>query len=404
MVGASLAVGLAAAGRRVAIVEGVAPDAATQPSFDDRSIALAHGSRRIFGQLGLWAEVEPATAAIHRIHVSDRGRFGSVRLDHREEGVPALGYVVPTRALGRILRARLARAEGVDWFCPARLEAIEHGEGHVRCRLRHTDGAGAPGETRVIETRLLVGADGAESVVRRALGGGVERREYGQSAVIANVVVQRPHGGTAYERFTPTGPVALLPLPGGEGRHASLVWTVPAGEEEAYLALDDAGFLARLQDRFGYRLGRFEAVGRRHAYPLRLIRARESTGPRTALLGNAAHTLHPIAGQGFNLGIRDVAVLLGLLERMGAEDPGAPELLEAYAAWRRADHRNIIRLTDLLARLFTLRLAPVVWGRDLGLVLVDTLPPLKHWLARQTMGLGTRIPRPMAPVEAAGHV
>ena len=386
MVGASLACALAGSGLRLAIVEAVPLRADEQPSYDDRSIALAYGSRCIFAGMGLWDDLRHEVTPIRTIHVSDRGHFGITRLRAEEQGVDALGYVVENRALGRLFAARLEASADVDLLCPARLEALEFGERAVAASVE-VDGA-----RRLLRAALVVGADGGRSLVRRLAGVATRQWDYGQSAVIANVTPARRHGHVAYERFTDSGPLAMLPM---GGNRCSLVWTVRRGDEEALLALDDAAFLARLQDRFGRRLGTLRKVGRRHVYPLRLIRAAYRMPSRLALIGNAAHTLHPIAGQGFNLGLRDVAVLAEVLwqARARGEDPGCPATLGRYQAWRRQDQRRVVALTDGLVRLFSNRLPPLALARNLGLAALECMAPLRRGLARQFMGLSGRQPR-----------
>jgi len=393
MVGASLACALGATRLRVAVVEGVPLRSDAQPSYDDRSIALAYGSRRIFEGIGLWPELAAQVAPIRRIHVSDRGHFGATRLNAAEHGVDALGYVVETRVLGRALADHLATLNNVDLLCPAELTELEFKPDAATVTVSAPDGP------RRLSARLLVAADGTNSTVRERLGIEVKRWDYGQTAVISNVSTELDHEGVAYERFTDGGPLALLPLPAhpgdvGRGR-CSLVWTVRSEQVESVLALSDEEFLAEVQSRFGQRLGRLMRIGARRAYPLSLVRVAEHVRPRAALIGNAAHALHPVAGQGFNLGIRDVAVLAELLaEAAQAEaDPGDMVLLNRYAEWRRRDHRVVMAFTDGLARVFSNPLATVALARDLGLVALDVLPPLKRLLARQTMGLSGRLPR-----------
>ncbi len=386
LVGASLACVLGARGLRVAVVEALAPPVGAGPGYDDRSLALAYGSRRIFAGMGLWDALAPATTPIHRIHVSERGRFGVTRLDRDEEGVEALGYVVESREAGRVLLDRLRTLDTVEWICPAAPESLAVEDGSARVRVK--EGAGV----RTLRARLLVAADGAQSAVRTALDIPTRRWEYGQTAVLANVTPELAHGNVAYERFTEQGPLALLPL--GPDRCA-LVWTRRDEEVSKVLGLDDRGFLAALQACFGDRLGRFVRVGARSAQPLALTLALEPVRPRVALIGNAAHTLHPVAGQGFNLGLRDAAVLGELIGGACArgDDPGAPAVLDAYARWRRRDQRRTALFTDALARVFALPLPPVAAARNAGLLALDLCPPARHWLARRTMGIAGRLPR-----------
>ncbi|MBZ0072156.1 MAG: 2-octaprenyl-6-methoxyphenyl hydroxylase [Gammaproteobacteria bacterium] len=386
LVGASLACALSGQGLRIGLVEAVAYGDPGQPGYDDRVIALAAGTQRIFAAMGLWPALAGRATPIHRIHVSDRGRFGFARLDRADAGVEALGYVVPGRDLGTVLGARLAELDAVELISPARVTGVDFAADAAQVRVAAGTG------TCVLSTRLLIAADGAQSLLRDLLDVPTTIWEYGQTAVIANVTSERPHGHVAYERFTDSGPLALLPM--SEGR-CGLVWTLRDDQVDAVMALDDAAFLARLQERFGRRLGRLTRVGRRSTYPLRLVRARESVRPRLALIGNAAHTLHPIAGQGFNLGLRDVAALAEVLLQAHREgrDPGAAAVLGRYADWREGDHRRIIVFTDGLARLFTNPLPPVAWARDLGLLALDLCPPAKRAFARLTMGQMGRLPK-----------
>jgi 2-octaprenyl-6-methoxyphenol hydroxylase len=384
LVGASLACALAEQKLHIGLVEAQPFASAAPGGYDDRSLALAYGTRRIFAGLGLWDTLKTVTTPILKIHISERGRPGFARLDHREEGVEALGYVVEAPQLGAVLTARLYDLAGVDVLCPASLEEFTIHSDAVCARVQ------LEGRTVSLTARLLVAADGAHSRVRRQLG--IEAREwdYGQTAVSANLTPEYPHDNVAYERFTESGPLAFLPL--SQGRCA-VVCTVNKADKERVLGLDDDAFLAFLQDRFGDRLGRLQRIGQRRAYPLMLVKAREPVRYRVALIGNAAHTLHPVAGQGFNMGIRDVAALAEVIADawQAGQDPGDGSVLERYADWRRWDQRRAVAFTDGLARLFTNPLLGPV--RHLGLLAFDLLPPAKHALARQTMGLDGRSPR-----------
>lgn len=386
MVGGSLAVALGETGYRVGLVEAHPFGSGSEPAYDDRSIALAYGSSRIFEGIGLWRAMRDEVTPIHKIHVSDRGHLGVARLDCRDEGVDALGFVVESRVMGRVLNERFAQVKNLDVIAPARLDDLALYQDHVNAELE------CDGSRRAIKARLLVAADGTLSPIRHMLGIEVERREYGQSALIANVSTEKPHNYVAYERFTDTGPIALLPM--SQGR-CSLVWTHRNEDLPVTEAMDDKAFLAALQERFGYRLGRFTRVGQRASYPLALLRAREDYRQRVVLIGNASHTLHPVAGQGFNLGLRDVAVLADLLfdAEQGGGDPGSIELLEDYSRWRSQDLERVSEYTDILVRLFSNPWPPLAHARAGGLMAVDAISPLKHLLARQNMGLLGHLPR-----------
>jgi len=386
LVGASLALALGRAGLDVAIVEAHPFRINEQPNYDERSIALAQGSQCIFSGMGLWESVRDAVCPIHTIHVSDRGHFGFTRLRREQEGVEALGYVASARILGNALIRALDETDNVRLLTPAELETFCVEGSRVSATLR------LDGNAVECRARLLVAADGVQSQVREQLGIATRQWDYGQTAVIANVTPGRPHWHVAYERFTDTGPMALLPL---NDNHCSLVWTLRADQVDAVMALDDTAFLARLQERFGYRLGRFSKVGARYAYPLRLLRAKQSIVPRLALIGNAVHTLHPIAGQGFNLGLRDVAALAEVVidAQRAAGDIGAPEVLKRYADWRQADQRRVVAFTDGMVRLFSQNLPPLVALRDAGMLALDLCAPAKHAFGRLTMGRAGRLPR-----------
>ncbi len=381
MVGASLARSLAGSGLSVAVVEAVGWNAPSgQPGYDDRVIALAWGSRLILESMGLWRAIEPEAEPIRRIHISDRGHFGFARLDHREQGVPALGYVVSARAIGRGLLEGVGEQQRLEWISPARVTDFHVEPERVQTTLE------VEGGQRRIGARLLVAADGSNSPIRRRLNLPLQEWSYEHTAVIANLTPGRPHDGVAYERFTDSGPLAMLPMTGGR---CSMVWTQRDKAVQEILALDDAAFLQRLQERFGFRLGRLARIGRRTAHPLHLMRVKELVRPRVVLIGNAAHTLHPVSGQGFNLGLRDVAQLAQLLVQAKGEclDPGAAVVLDRYAGRRSGDQRQMALVTDFLARLFINPLPPVRLVRNLGLLAMDLMPLVKRGLARRFMGL-----------------
>mgnify|MGYP001820831319 FL=1 len=386
MVGASLALALSGQGMRIAMIESVRAAVRSEPGYDDRAIALAYGTRRIFDGLHLWDALATEATPIHRIHVSERGHFGMARMDRDDEGLPAIGYVVPARVIGQVLDTALADRDDVEQICPATVTAVRSKTAGVEVDIDR-DGTSA-----TLGARLLVAADGADSSIREQFGIGHTERDYGQTAIVTNVTPQLPHENIAYERFTTSGPLALLPM---SEQRCAVVLTVATEQADTFMALDDAAFLEALQERFGYRLGRLEHVGRRQAWPLRLLRANESVAERLALVGNAVHTLHPIAGQGFNLGARDVAVLAEVLVdavRAG-EDPGARSVLQRYGDWRRRDHENVTVFTDGLARVFSLPLPALGMVRTAGLLAFDLLPPAKRLLTRLTMGRSGRTPR-----------
>ncbi|MBT3011646.1 MAG: 2-octaprenyl-6-methoxyphenyl hydroxylase [Candidatus Thiodiazotropha sp. (ex Lucina aurantia)] len=386
MVGASLAHAVSGQGLRIGIIEAWPFDSSAQPSFDDRVLALSWGSRIILQAMGVWDEIQVAAEPILNIHISDRGHFGFTRLNHLDEGVGALGYVVTARALGQALLPNLVNHDAIKMFCPARLKSFAVSDRDVEVRIGQDDGE------QVLNTRLLVAADGGDSLVRQFLSIPLKEKSYGQTAIIANLRAEQAHQGIAYERFTDTGPLALLPM---RDDRLSMVWTAKDDQIAELMALRDEAFLLRLQDRFGYRLGRLSELGKRVAYPLRLRQAVEQVSSRVALIGNAAHAIHPVTGQGFNLGLRDVAVLADLVSdaAQGGQDPGDIELLKEYADWRKKDQNSVAMITDSLARFFANPFGPLRLVRNLGMVGLDVVPSMKHLVARQFMGLKGRLPR-----------
>ena len=386
MVGATLGVALAPLNLRVALIEAIPHNAAAQPSFDERTTALSNGSRRILETIGVWPALDAHATPIAKIHVSDQGRFGFARIDAGEQGLAAMGYVVANRALGSALWSRLEAGHGLKVFCPAEVSRVTANEKAVTIEI---DEAGA---ATLIEAKLVVAADGVQSAVRTAFGVAAQVRDYNQTAVITTVLPQRFHDNVAYERFTPSGPLALLPLDGGR---CTLVLTLTKDAAQSAMAWSDQEFLAEVQRRFGFRLGRFLKVGRRVPYPLSLTQAARTSAPRCVIIGNAAQGLHPVAGMGFNLGLRDVASLAELIAesaRSGA-DPGSAELLSEYDAWRSADRGGVIRFTDGLVRMFSNPLGLVARLRNLGLLAFDLLPPAKSALSRLSTGGGGRVPK-----------
>lgn len=382
MVGASLAVALAPLGLKVAMIEAFAFSASTaQPAYDDRSVALSYGSSLIYQDLGLWPALQDAAQPISSIHVSDKGFFGTSRLHATKEKVPALGYVIENRTLGNVLYNTLQRS-AVDVMAPARVTNITQEQGGASAVLT-VDNAGV---AQTLHCRLLVIADGADSPLRQQLGINTREHDYQQSAIIANVTSAKPHQNIAYERFTRSGPLALLPL---SRERYSLVWTRRADEVEQTLQLDDAEFLQQLQQAFGYRQGEFIKTGQRSSYPLRLVKSAVESAGRALVIGNASHALHPVAGQGLNLALRDVAVLTRLLRdaQYHAEDVGCGDLLAEYTRLRSPDYQRVVNYTDGLVRIFSSDLPGLGHARAGGLLAVDRVKPLRRQLARQSMGL-----------------
>jgi 2-octaprenyl-6-methoxyphenol hydroxylase len=380
LVGASLAVALQAEakqrGWRICLIEPFTPGNGYQPSYDARSTALSFGSQQIYQRFGLWSQISQRAEPIQQIHVSDRGRFAAARLSAEEEGVPALGYVVENAWLGECLWQALD-PEVVSWRSPAqvtRMQALADGY-----QLSLDDGS-------ELVCGLAILAEGGRSGLREQLGIAVSNKPYGQSALIANITPQEAHHGLAFERFTEEGPMALLPL---ADKRCALIWTRATLDAERLATLDDAAFLAELQQAFGYRLGSLRQVGTRHLYPLALTAAKEQVRQHLVVLGNAAHSLHPIAGQGYNLSLRDTLVLAETLLESTAP-LGDLATLQRYLSRQQVDQQLTVGFSDQVTRLFSTGQPLLAAGRNLGLLGLDLLPPAKRWFARQAMGLGTR--------------
>ncbi|BBL72639.1 2-octaprenyl-6-methoxyphenyl hydroxylase [Methylogaea oryzae] len=385
LAGASLAVALHGTPLRVVLIEAVSDEARLASGAGDRGIALAQGSAELLDRLGLWAGARDKATPIRKIHVSDRGHFGKARIDAEQEKVDALGYVIAARELERQAIAALSDL-AIERIVPGRVIGAKAGPDSICLTVRQDDAE------RHINARLLVGADGGDSSVRRLLEIGEEVTDYGQVAVTATVKPQRDPAGLAFERFTPEGPLALLPT---ENRCCAVVWTRKPEQAESLMALSDERFTAELQAAFGQWLGRLTLCAPRRKFPLKLVRARRLTVPRAVLIGNAAHQLHPVAGQGFNLGLRDAARLAEMLAAAAEAgvDVGAPDLLERFAVERTRDHDRVIGFTDSMVKWFSTEQPAAALARNIGMVLLDHIPAAKRFLARQAMGRGWRSPR-----------
>jgi len=388
MIGTSLALALSPLGLRVAVVEAIARGAALQPSFDDRSTALSRSTQRMFEAMDLWDPIRSASTPIKRIHVSDKGRFGFSHIDAAEQKVEALGYVVINRVLGEVLQQALDGDESIDVICPAKISAISAAPNVMTASV-----SSKGKKTQELACRLLVAADGANSSVRDMMGVTASQTSYGQRAVVGNLLTEKSLDNVAYERFTDVGPLALLPI---ADERAAFIWTVAENDASRVLALEDEAFLVELQTAFGNRLGEFSRVGKRAAYPLSLSKALRLTAARSVLVGNAAHGLHPVAAQGFNLGMRDVAALCDCIADACADsdvDIGNQELLSRFADWRKADQAKLVSFTDGLVKLFASTRIQTRLLRNAGMLGFDFIPGVRSEFARQTMGLAGRLPR-----------
>lgn len=382
LVGASLAIALARIGLDVALVEATGPGA-LPAVFDQRNLSFAEATVNALEALGVMPLLRMPPAPIRRIHVSRKGDFGRVLLDAGDYGRDCFGQVVVASDFGAALEARVAALPRITRYRPARFLGLVAGSVDAR-RLRL---AGPDGEFTV-DARLLVAADGARSSVRDALGIGAGEHDYRQALFVARVRSSRAPDGTAWERFGEHGPIALLPR--GDGHHG-LVYGAGADQADALAALDDAGWLARLQDAFGWRAGRFLGIGPRSRYPALRIRADRLVAPRAVLVGNAAQSVHPVGAQGFNLGLRDALALAELIE--GAPDPGAAALLEAHARRREEDRTRTLAFSDGLARITAAPGSLARLLREGGMAAAGRMPALQGWLVGGAMGYRGDVPQ-----------
>ena len=376
MAGATLALAISSLTQGkmpVALVEAQRPDSRQHPGFDARAIALAHGTCQQLDSIGIWSALADCATAIEHVHVSDSGHSGFVNLRARDYRVPALGQVIELHDAGKRLFALLQQAPGVTLHCPATVIDVVRTAESATVTLDNG---------QQLSAKLLVAADGSHSALAKACNIQWQQQDYQQIAVIANVTTSEPPNGRAFERFTRNGPLALLPM--SQGR-SSLVWCHAKEDRAQVDSWDDAQFLAQLQRAFGWRLGKMLHAGKRHSYPLQLLTATRHVSHRLALVGNAAQTLHPIAGQGFNLGLRDVMSLAETIAQAGG-DPGDYKVLSQYQQRRQPDQQATIGITDGLIRLFANRYGPLVVGRNLALMSMEQIPAIRDTFARRTLG------------------
>lgn len=387
LAGLSLAHALADLPLKIGIIEAVSAQYRDEVAFDARSVALSLASQHIFTNLGLGPALTQQALPIELIHVSDKGHFGMTRLRAAEHQVPAFGYVVDIHSLVKILETSLQQKHPqVTRICPAKVTAI-----HSSAEITDLQVTTPEGEVS-LTAKLVIAADGSNSTIRNLLGIQTQREEHQHSAVIANIGLAQAHHNQAFERFTRSGPLALLPL---TDQRMALVWTFPKEQAAQMLTLPEPEFLAALQTQFGYRVGRFTQVGARQLFPLESITALEQIRPGVVIIGNAAHLLHPIAGQGFNLSLRDIAALAQVLKQAVRDQKplGSLSVLQTYIDSRKTDQKRTMLITQGLTDLFSYHFSPVIKARNLGLTILDIIPPLKRHFTRATMGLAGRVPR-----------
>lgn len=390
----------------IAIIEANKPEISTlgehkaaqhnnPPLFDDRVLALSHASAKYLDSVNVWQYLSVDACAIKKIDISDRGHYGKARIEAKEHDVSALGYVIAMAKIGQGQLKALASKSNVQWFSPDTIADInwQPNNEHVpepsnTVNNNVVDVTLSSGNS--LQTSLLLACDGANSLCRKLANIEVSKSDYKQVALIANVATEKAHNNKAFERFTDFGPIAMLPLVSlkNEQNRCSLVWTMSAEQSEQLLALSDNEFSHQLELAFGSWLGAITQVGKRDVYPLVLLQAQQQTYHRMALIGNASHTIHPIAGQGFNLGLRDVQLMASLIENQlqNQADIGSFTLLNEYSQKRKQDQKQIITLTDSLVTLFSNHLPPLVVGRNTGLKIMNYFQPLKRTLVNKLMG------------------
>ncbi|MDV7106266.1 2-octaprenyl-6-methoxyphenyl hydroxylase [Vibrio sp. TH_r3] len=377
MVGSTLALALdhlSQQGLSIAVIEPYAVDNdAPHPGFDSRSIALSYGTKLILEKFQLWSVIEPFTTAIDHIHVSDRGQIGVTHIDKTEQCVPALGYVVELADVGSLYKQRIDNCKQIDYLCPDSVARIDRERDFTLVTL--TSG-------QVLCCQILVAADGADSTCCNLLGHEQTEYDFEQVAIITNVEISEPHHGRAFERFTSSGPLAFLPM---SNNRMSVVWCLKPEQVQKTLVFSDEEFIAELQTQFGWRLGKILRVGKKASYPLILKKKQQIVSHRFATVGNAAQLLHPIAGQGFNLGIRDVESLASKL--VGQKDVGDFSLLSQYRKCREDDRDRTIELISTMVHIFSNDWFPLQLGRNVALMAMDNSRLFKSPLLGRTMGL-----------------
>ena len=378
LVGMSLATALAECDCRVLLVEQNPATVNQADVLDLRTTGLTRSSQQAFMQVGIWNDIALKATSIQRLDISEQGNFGGARIDANEFNASPIGYMVPNHHLIEVLSQRVSKQSNLTIMSSASLiELAEEPEGYSLIVNQHE-------QNKKLQTSLLVGADGANSKVRELLNIKAEQKKYHQSAIITNVRPQKAHNEIAYERFTEHGPLAVLPI---QENCCALIWTQPEEKVDHYMQMDDQSFLQALQSAFGYRLGKFVEVGKRSAYPLSLSVSDQLVKCDAVLIGNAAQAVHPVAAQGFNLGLRDVQALVQLLKEAGFEKRKFTLLLEKYEANRKPDREHVIRLTDGLMRLFAPQMWPAKVLRGLGVRMIGKLPILQRSVLRRNLGM-----------------
>jgi 2-octaprenyl-6-methoxyphenol hydroxylase len=378
LAGNCLALALKDAGFRIAIIEANTRAQLHASPAGDRALALAAGTVMMLDTLGVWQGIKHAATPIQHIHISDRGHFGKTRLSAQKEHIDALGYVIAARDIETYV-ANLVINAGIDIIAPARVAGLISGDQEICVNIKQND------QSQNLSAKLLVGADGGLSSVRQLLNINQLITDYGQTALITSVKSTIPNNNTAYERFTSSGPLALLPISKNE---CAVIWTRSHEDADTLMLGREADFLVELQQCFGFKLGELTLTAPRRAFPLSLIRAEQMVAGRAVIIGNAVHQLHPVAGQGFNLGLRDVIQLAEMLIKQHEQnkDIGEADFLNAYAVSRKKDHDWTIGFTDTLIKIFANEWLALAAARNIGLTLLDHIPAAKTLLTQHAMG------------------
>ena len=390
MIGIAMALSLSSLDLKIAVVERIKRTSKEQPSFDDRSTALSRSSQNMFEAMGIWEKIKKASTPINKIHVSEKGQFGFSHICSEEQQVEALGYVIINRVLGGVMNSELENKENIKIFCPYEVESFSEGKTECNVSLKSNDKKKNKIE---ITSQLLIAASGANSGLHQLLGINSNVINYQQDAIIGNVMTDIPIENRAFERFYSEGSIAFLPL---ENSRSAFIWVLPKKNSEQMMITSDNEFLGSLQKEFGLRLGKFSDLGNRVKYSLKLTKALRLHSKRAVLVGNAANSLHPIAAQGFNLGLRDVATLSdciyeGIINEEFETNIG--KLLNKYSAWRKPDHEKLTYFTDGLVRLFDSKSHSMSILRRAGMVGFDIIPGFRRLFVRHTMGLAGKLPR-----------
>ncbi len=379
LAGNCLALALKDTGLKLAIIEANTAEQLQTSPAGDRALALAAGTVKQLEDLGAWQGISHAATAIKHIHISDKGHFGKTRLSAEKEQVDALGYVITARDMETHAAKRVTETNAIQ-YCPARVVGLNSDSDKISVNIQQGD------ESLTLTAQLLIGADGGQSSIRQLLNISQQVTDYGQTALVTTVSSTIANNNTAFERFTASGPLALLPI---ARKQCAVVWTRTTEDAKALMQTSETEFLAELQACFGYKLGKLSLSASRRSFPLTLIRADKMIAERAVIIGNAVHQLHPVAGQGFNLGLRDVVQLADRLVKQyqANKDLGAENFLKDYATARQKDHDLVIGFTNNVVRIFSNDWLPLAAARNLGLTLLDHLPKAKSILSRYAMGL-----------------